>query len=76
MDSGHLVISGYNEVIMLRRLPERHKKHALWILTGKRPNKTWWDGLYAEPHGDNLGEKPAWPTVEMISDCESMGYVL
>jgi hypothetical protein len=73
VDSGHLVISGYNEVVMLRRLPERHKKHALWILTGKRPNKTWWDGLYAEPHGDGLGEKPGWPTVDMINDCEKMG---
>lgn len=73
VDSGHLVISGYNEVVMLRRLKERHKKHALWILTGKRPNKTWWDGLYSEPHGDGLGQKPGWPTVDMIRECEDMG---
>jgi hypothetical protein len=25
VDSGHLLVSGYNEVVMLRRLPERHK---------------------------------------------------
>ena len=34
VDSGHLCLNGYNEVVMLRRLTERHKKHALLVLTG------------------------------------------
>jgi hypothetical protein len=59
VDSGHLCIKGYNEVVMLRRLTERHKKHALWILTGDRENVAtsdpkYFDGLYSEPHGDGL----------------------
>jgi hypothetical protein len=59
VDSGHLVITGYNEVVMLRRLTERHKKHALWLLTGNRSTDTGstlehFDGLYSEPHSDGL----------------------
>jgi len=54
VDSGHLCISGFNEVIMLRRLTERHKKHALWILSGKQPKGYHFDGLYSMPHGDGL----------------------
>jgi hypothetical protein len=78
VDSGHLCISGYNEVVILRRLTERHKKHALWILTGNRndeskPNPPVFDGLYSEPHGDGLGEKPGWPTNEKIQECKRMG---
>mmetsp|Transcript_2478 Transcript_2478/g.3628 ORF Transcript_2478/g.3628 Transcript_2478/m.3628 type:complete len:969 (-) Transcript_2478:1192-4098(-) len=79
VDSGHLCLNGYNEVIMLRRLTERHKKHALMILTGnlkesKVLNHTYFDGLYQVPHGDELGEKPAWPTVDKIEECRKMGY--
>jgi hypothetical protein len=54
VDSGHLCISGFNEVVMLRRLTERHKKHALWILSGKKPGGFHFDGLYSMPHGDGL----------------------
>lgn len=61
VDSGHLCISGFNEVIMLRRLTERHKQHALMILTGDfggekqvKDTPTYFDGLYEEPHGDQL----------------------
>ena len=54
VDSGHLCISGFNEVVMLRRLTERHKKHALWILSGKQPKGLHFDGLYSVPHGDGL----------------------
>jgi hypothetical protein len=63
---------------MLRRLTERHKKHALWLLTGvkeqaDKPSQTFFDGLYSEPHGDGLGEKPKWPTSSMIEECKQMG---
>ena len=59
VDSGHVCITGYNEVVILRRLTERHKKHALWLLTGnqadqKSKNPIHFDGLYEEPHGDGL----------------------
>jgi hypothetical protein len=64
VDSGHLCLSGYNEVVILRRLTERHKKHALMILTGdldveeNKPNMhdppKYYDGLYEEPHADKL----------------------
>ena len=78
VDSGHLVISGYNEVVILRRLTERHKRHALWLLTGRESeasnaNPEYFDGLYSEPHGDRLGEKPPWPTSKMILKCKDMG---
>lgn len=32
VDSGHTCMSGFNEVVMLRRLPEEHKQHALSCL--------------------------------------------
>ncbi|KAG7346143.1 hypothetical protein IV203_005211 [Nitzschia inconspicua] len=74
VDSGHLCIEGYNEVVILRRLTERHKKHALWILSGSKTDSSYWDGLYKEPHGDGLGKKPKWATNEMIAECKRMGY--
>jgi hypothetical protein len=49
VDSGHLNMGGYNEVVMLRRVPTRHKVNALSILTG-----TQYDGLYREPHEDDM----------------------
>ena len=54
VDSGHLCLSGYNEVVILRRLTERHKKHALMILTGNGETNGYFDGLYQEPHQDQL----------------------
>jgi hypothetical protein len=55
VDSGHLCVSGYNEIIILRRLTERHKKHALWLLTSNQMNSdSFFDGLYGQPHGDGL----------------------
>lgn len=78
MDSGHLVITGYNEVVLLRRLTERHKRHALWLLTGykedaNKATQTFLDGLYSEPHSDGLGDKPNWPCKERIEKCREMG---
>jgi len=53
VDSGHLCLKGYNEVVMLRRLPEGHKLNALSLLRGEGEG-TNYDGLYGLPHGDNL----------------------
>ena len=47
VDSGHLCCRGYNEVVMLRRLPERHKHHALKLLTGTSTSSSF---LYGKPH--------------------------
>ena len=52
VDSGHQCLSGYNEVIMLRRLTGQHKKHAIYLLNGKDP--TYYDALYGLPHADGL----------------------
>lgn len=54
VDSGHTCLSGYNEVIMLRRLPERRKKHALHLLTGVYDGQKEFDPLYHLPHNDDL----------------------
>jgi hypothetical protein len=75
VDSGHTCLSGYNEVIMLRRMPEKHKRRALYILNereGKKPSK--YDGLYGLPHADNIGEKPSWPKNDAIRKCVDMNY--
>jgi len=77
VDSGHLCLSGYNEVVMLRRLPERHKRHALRILTGSYKNLgqgSSFEALYNMPHGDGLGEKPQWPDNDAIARCNDMNY--
>ena len=59
---------------MLRRLTERHKRHAMWLLTGGGKAKgAFYDALYSEPHGDGLGEKPQWPTKAQIDECRRMG---
>ena len=46
VDSGHQCIQGYNEVVMLRRLPEIHKKNAMNILCGNLD----YDALLGLPH--------------------------
>jgi hypothetical protein len=48
VDSGHLCCRGYNEVVMLRRLPERHKLHALHLLNGTSFSSG--SFLYGKPH--------------------------
>jgi hypothetical protein len=53
VDSGHLCLAGYNEVVMIRRLSQRHKLHALALLKGKDAGLRY-DGLYDFPHGDGL----------------------
>ena len=74
VDSGHFCMSGFNEVVITRRLTERSKRHALRILTGadKNPKGQTFEGLYDLPHADNLGEKPQWPDNEAIDKCNQM----
>jgi hypothetical protein len=74
VDSGHVCLSGYNEVVMIRRLTERAKRHALSLLTGNYNNKKGpsFEGLYDLPHADLLGEKPNWPDNEAVAKCNEM----
>jgi len=59
VDSGHLCLAGYNEIVMLRRLPLYHKVKAMNILTSRYfsndPTMPQYDGLHKLPHGsDNV----------------------
>lgn len=50
VDSGHLNLRGYNEVVMTRRLPERHKRQvALDIQRGAEV----FNATYSQPHSDS-----------------------
>ncbi len=53
VDSGHTVLAGYNEVVMLRRLTERHKRNACSMVSGTMFGPTSYDALYGLPHGDD-----------------------
>ena len=46
VDSGHTCHAGYNEVVMLRRLPDSHKRNAMKYLPKGH------DALYEKPHDD------------------------
>jgi hypothetical protein len=74
VDSGHFCLSGYNEVVMVRRLPERHKRNALRLLTGayRKKSERTFEALYNLPHTDGLGEKPQWPDNEAIENCNKL----
>ncbi|KAK1736014.1 hypothetical protein QTG54_013150 [Skeletonema marinoi] len=72
VDSGHLCLSGYNEVVMLRRLPERHKCRALELLNGSSHSS--YSALYGLPHRDDLDPSLGWPTKGAIRFCKEMGY--
>jgi len=72
VDSGHWCMAGYNEVVMLRRLTERHKCHAVKLLTGTTDS---YATLYGLPHRDgNMAGQPDWPSINAINQCKEMGY--
>lgn len=56
VDSGHTCLSGFNEVVMLRRLPEAHKINACReipnLFGSPRNNEQARDVLYNLPHDD------------------------
>jgi len=78
VDSGHMCLMGYNEVVMLRRMTERHKMNALQLLNGGERNGDYttrqYDALYGLPHADGYKSRPRWPTTEAISQCQDMNY--
>ena len=60
VDSGHVCLSGYNEVVMLRRMPEESKLHAMSILNGDKDGAGSYNTLYGLPHLDGLAQDPKW----------------
>jgi hypothetical protein len=68
-DSGHFCIQGYNEVLMLRRLPERHKLHACQMVPGFEK----YNPLYDVPHGFDQESPPNWFDVETIEKWRKLG---
>jgi len=52
VDSGHYNVTGYNEVIMLRRMPEIHKRNACRMVPGASDK---YDALYGKPHDSESG---------------------
>ena len=75
VDSGHIVIEGYNEVVMLQRMPEEHKWRAISILTGLSNAEQIFHYLYGEPHDDAGPLLYKWPSNKQILDCRIMGCV-
>lgn len=51
VDSGHQCLTGFNEVILLRRLTEARKSHALLLLQGN--TVTAYNALYGLPHAES-----------------------
>lgn len=70
VDSGHTNLQGYNEIVMLRRLPEKYKIHACSQLTRKGQSGS--DVLYTLPHAPLEGgvKKLQWPTFATIKKWE------
>ena len=66
VDSGHVCLSGHNEVIMLRRMPEENKLHAMSILSGGKDGDGSYNALYGLPHLDGFSHFPLWVSLVMV----------
>ncbi|GAX10199.1 hypothetical protein FisN_3Lh394 [Fistulifera solaris] len=66
VDSGHSCITGYNEVVMLRRMPEEHKHFAAEQLG--------YDGVHRLPHDVGTTYENIWPKKSVINKWEEMNY--
>ena len=78
VDSGHTCISGYNEIVILRRLPEQHKLRACSMMPSREQVNVEQQAknmLYKLPHADLREDKPSWPTRETIDEMNRMKYV-
>jgi hypothetical protein len=80
VDSGHSNLSGYNEVVMLRRLPECHKQKACQLIPsqandGTLQKKQALNILYRLPHDDGRNDKLLWPEKSTVESWQKLGYV-
>ena len=81
VDSGHVCLSGHNEVVMLRRMPECNKLHAMSILSGdNKDGDGSYNALYGLPHSDGLSHFPLWVsavmTLLLFALCSSYTFAL
>jgi len=67
VDSGHQVITGYNEVILFPRIDSSKKQKVLDIVTGNQHNLGGYK-LKVEPHDDAIEKKPLWSTTEQFDN--------
>lgn len=77
IDSGHLCLSGYNEVIILRRLDGKARRKAAKILgvtLDRRPNVDQQSNV-SDDHGETSEEENMfqWPTNKTIQELEELG---
>jgi hypothetical protein len=80
VDSGHSCLSGYNEVVMLRRLPECHKRKACQLIPteitdGTSRKRQAHNILFRLPHDDGRKDKLLWPETATIESWKQLGYV-
>jgi hypothetical protein len=79
VDSGHSNLSGYNEVVMLRRLPECHKRKACQLIPslaidGSSRERQALNILYRLPHDDRRDDKLSWADTSTIEQWKKLGY--
>jgi hypothetical protein len=73
VDSGHTVLEGYNEVILLRRIPERHKKHAVCQFPALvEAGSSAKDVLYGLPHANERKTRHQWANEETLQEYKKM----
>jgi hypothetical protein len=80
MDSGYTNLSGYNEVIMLRQLPEGDKKKACQLIPSHATDDTLrkrrgHNILHQLPYDVGPDVKLMWPTDATVEAWEKLGYV-
>lgn len=69
VDSGHTCLQGCIEVVILRRLPECHKRNACRMV----PSLKVYQAEASSPLAYGRDEASAWPTEDTIKEWERMG---
>jgi hypothetical protein len=80
VDSGCTMLSGYTEVVMLRRLPECHKKKACQLIPSETTDLSLrkqqaLNVLYRLPCDYGHNNKLMWPETGTVEAWEKLGYV-
>jgi hypothetical protein len=76
VDSGHSCLLGYNEVVILRRLPDCHKHNACRMVPSLKEctaDEKAHNMLFRLPHDDGRKDAPAWPSDDTIEYWTNMG---
>ena len=73
VDSGHTALQGYNEVILLRRIPEPHKVNAVGIFPSLvEAGSSAKDVLYGLPHANERETRHEWANNDTILELQAM----